>query len=58
MASIQTIEQKLQQIGVSTNNDNITRIMRYVKSKEKGTVSDEELRGLLNISEIESVMFH
>ncbi len=58
MASIQTIKQKLQQIGVSTNNDNITRIMRYVKSKEKGTVSDEELRGLLNISEIESVMFH
>jgi len=58
MASIQTIKQKLQQIGFSTNNDNITRIMRYVKSKEKGTVSDEELRGLLNISEIESVMFH
>jgi len=31
--------------------------MHYVKSKEKGTVSDEELRELLNINEMENVMF-
>lgn len=57
MASIQTIKQKLQQMGLSTSHDNITKIMDYVKLKEKGIVSDEELNGLLNVNKIENVMF-
>ena len=57
MASIQTIKQKLQQIGVPPSDGNVTRIMQYVKAKEKGTVSDEELLGLLGINEMENVMF-
>lgn len=57
MASIQTIKQKLQNIGLATSTDNVNKIMHYVKSKEKGTVSDEELRELFNINEIENIMF-
>jgi len=57
MASIQTIKLKLQQMGFSSSNDNITKIMEYVKLKEKGNISDEELNGLFNICEIENGMF-
>ena len=57
MASIQTVKHKLQGIGLATTNDNVNRIMHYVKSKEKGTISDEELRGLFNINDIENIMF-
>ena len=57
MASIHTIKQKLEMMGLATSKDNVERIMNYVKSKEKGTISDEELRGLLEINYIESIMF-
>jgi 2-isopropylmalate synthase len=57
MAGIQTIKHKMQQVGLTINNDNVARIMHYVKSKDKGIVSDDELRGLLNIDELENVMF-
>jgi len=57
MASVQTIKQKLRQVGCAVTDDNVARTMYYVKSKEKGTVSDEELRGLLNINGMEGVMF-
>jgi len=57
MASIHTIKQKLQQMRLIASDDNVIRILQYVKSKEKGAVSDQELRDLLNISETEGVMF-
>ena len=50
-------KQKLQHIGLTTSNDNINRVMCYVKSKEKGTISDEELKRVLNLGEMESIMF-
>ena len=57
MASIQTIKHKLQQMKLAASDDNVIRILQYVKSKEKGIVSDQELGDLLNISETECVMF-
>ena len=57
MASTQTIKQKLQNMGLATNDNNVGRIMHYVKSKEKGTVSDEELMGLFDISAADNIMF-
>ena len=57
MASIHTIKQKLETMGLAVNNKNVNNIMQYVKSKEKGTISDEELKGLLDINYIDSIMF-
>ena len=57
MASIQTIKQKLRQMKLDACDNNVTKILQYVKSKEKGIVSGQELRDLLNISEIEWAMF-
>jgi isopropylmalate/homocitrate/citramalate synthase len=57
MASIQTIRQKLRQMGLANNKNNITKIMNYVKSKEKGSVSEKEIRDLLNIPHLEQIMF-
>ncbi len=57
MASIRTIKQKLAQMGCNASNDNVNRIMDYVKSKEKGTITDTEIRGLLNNFETNSIMF-
>lgn len=48
MASIHTIKQKLKQMNIDTDKDNVNRIMQYVKSKEKGTVTDFEIINLLN----------
>jgi len=49
MAGIQTIKQKLQQMGLTTSDNNVTKIVHYIKSKEKGSVLDEELKGVLDI---------
>jgi len=57
MASIQTIKQKLKQMNINTDDDNITRLMQYVKSKEKGTVSDYEIINLLNEREMNSIVY-
>lgn len=57
MASIQTIKHKLQEIGLSPSTDNIDRIMQCVKTKEKGTISNEKLLELVGIDRIDSVMF-
>jgi len=48
MAGMQTIKQKMEQINHVTCDENITRAMNYVKSKEKGNISNEELIGVLN----------
>jgi len=52
MAGIQTVKQKLHQIGVSISNENVTKVINYAKSKEKGIVSDYEIITLLNNNEI------
>jgi 2-isopropylmalate synthase len=57
MASKQTIIHKLQEIGLSTSNENIHRIMEYVKSKEKGGISDDELSDYIHLCEMESVIY-
>lgn len=57
MASIQTIKQKLQKLGLTASNNNINKIKQFVKSKEKGIISDEELEGLFDIHKIEGIMF-
>ena len=53
MASMHTIKQKLEQMNIVACNDNVTKIMHYVKSKEKGIVSDNEIINLLNLEPIE-----
>lgn len=47
MAGAQTIKRKLEQIGYTVCDTTVTKIMHYVKSKEKGRVSDEELINFL-----------
>ena len=48
MAGTQTIKQKMEQMNHATCDEDITRAMHYVKSKEKGIVSDTELMNSLN----------
>lgn len=57
MAGIHSIEQELKKIGLPYSDENVTRIMQYVKSKEKGCVSEKEIREILHIPEFEQVMF-
>jgi len=52
MAGNQTIKQKLKDMEINTCNDNISKIKHYVKSKEKGIISNNEIMGLLNKSYI------
>ena len=48
MAGTQTIKQKMGQMNHTACDEDITRAMRYVKSKEKGVTSDTELMNSLN----------
>ncbi|UCD14506.1 MAG: homocitrate synthase [Thermoplasmatales archaeon] len=57
MAGKQTIKQKLEQMKIAVCDNNITKIIHYVKSKEKGTVSDSEIMGILDNSEIQMPIF-
>ena len=57
MAGKQTIKQKLEQMKIAVSNNNITKIIHYVKSKEKGTISDSEITGILDNSEIQMPIF-
>jgi len=57
MAGVQTVKQKLKQMNINTGNDDITRLMQYVKSKEKGEVSDYEIINLLNENEINGIAY-
>jgi 2-isopropylmalate synthase len=57
MASLNTIKQKLNQMNITTCNDNVKKIMEYAKSKEKGTVSDDEIINLLNLGLIEKFVY-
>lgn len=47
MAGTQTLKQKMGQMNHAACDEDITRAMRYVKSKEKGIVSDTELMNSL-----------
>jgi len=57
MASIQTIRQKLEEIGINACEDNVNKILNHAKSKEKGSISDEELLHLLNNNQFGNIMF-
>ena len=48
MSGTQTIKQKLKQNGIAVHSENITKAMDYVKSREKGTISDTGLTDFLN----------
>ena len=43
MASVHTVKQKLEEMKLEADKDNITRIINYAKLKEKGIVSDNEI---------------
>jgi len=57
MAGINTIKHKLKEMNIETDDFNISKLMNYVKSKEKGQVSDYEIISLLNESEINTVAY-
>ena len=57
MAGIQTIKQKLEDIGVNSSEENINKILTQVKSMEKGSISDEELIHIFNVGQYEKNMF-
>lgn len=46
MASIHTIKHKMRQLGLNSDNDTITFIMDILKTREKGTVTDQELHAI------------
>ncbi|GAH43020.1 unnamed protein product, partial [marine sediment metagenome] len=47
MTGTQTIKQKMEQMNIDACDEDITKAMRYVKSKEKGTISDTRLMDFL-----------
>ena len=51
MASRQTVKHKLMQLGINTN-ENQEKILQYAKSKEKGTITNNEMINILNIRSI------
>ena len=57
MASIHTIRHKLIEMNIETNENNISKIMEYAKSKEKGEVSNYEIISLLNENEINKIAY-
>jgi 2-isopropylmalate synthase len=57
MASIHTIKQKLDEIGINPSNENINKILNRVKSLEKGSISDQELIHIFNDNQNEKNMF-
>jgi len=57
MAGSQTIKQKIEQMGFSNDYDNTQKIMHYVKSKQKGTISEDEIISILHNHEADRGMF-
>jgi 2-isopropylmalate synthase len=57
MASVQTIRHKLKEMNIQTDENNVSKLMNYVKTKEKGEVSDYEIISLLNESEINKIAY-
>ncbi len=57
MAGIHTIKQKLKNMNIKTDKYNISKLMDYVKSKEKGTISDYEIINLLNEKEVNDLVY-
>jgi len=57
MASTHTIKHKLKEMNMKIDENNIKKLMNYVKSKEKGAVTDYEIINLLNDSEINKIAY-
>jgi len=57
MASIHTIKQRLNDIGIEAHDSNIKTILNHVKNKEKGSMSDSEILHVLNIHQYGNIMF-
>ena len=57
MAGIKSIKQKLEELGFETCDDNVSKIMDYVKSREKGNVSNEEISDILLGKDFDNIMF-
>jgi 2-isopropylmalate synthase len=57
MASIKTVKQKLKKMKINIDNNNISRLMNYIKSKEKGIVSDYEIINLLNENKLNGIEY-
>lgn len=51
------IKHKLKEMNIETDGFNISKLMNYVKSKEKCQVSDYEIISLLNENEINTVAY-
>jgi isopropylmalate/homocitrate/citramalate synthase len=47
MAGSNTLQQKISDMGLEINKDDGTRLMSYIKSKEKGTTSENEIIQIL-----------
>ena len=48
---------KLKEMNIESDDFKISKLMKYVKSKEKGQISDYEIISLLNESEIYTVAY-
>jgi len=57
MASIETVKHKLKQLKIKTRRDDILRLMKYVKSREKGTISDYEIISVINEPMINGIAY-
>ena len=56
MASKHTVKQKLEEMDLKVDNENIQKIINYVKSKDKGTVTKNEIYDIF--TDYRDIMYH
>lgn len=57
MSGVHTVEQKLEQMKLDANKDDVKRIINYAKLKKKGTVTEKEILNLFSDRRYENIMF-
>jgi len=56
MASKHTVKQKLEEMDLEADNENIQKIINYVKSKDKGTITKNEIYDIF--TDYRDIMYH
>jgi 2-isopropylmalate synthase len=57
MSGVHTVKQKLEEMNLKANNNDVQRIINYAKLKKKGTVTDNEILNIFTDERYENIMF-
>lgn len=57
MAGVHTVRQKLEEMNLEANNDDVQKIINYAKLKKKGTVTENEILDIFKDDQNANIMF-